>query len=437
MQTSLETIGALERRLNVAVPRDAIENEVAKRLAKLARTVKVAGFRPGKVPLRMVAQQYGPQVRSDVISDTVQATLSDAIRDQNLRLAGAPRIEPRAGDAPADDQFEFSAVFEVYPEIRIGDLTQVTITRPVAEVAPADVDDTIEVLRRQRTKFNAVERPAAAGDRVITDFSGRIDGVEFGGGQAKDFAIIVGEGRMLPEFEAAVTGMQAGETRTFALTFPADYHGKEVAGKTADFTLTVNSVAAPELPAIDADFARAFGVPSGSLDELRSEITANLKLELKRKIEGRVKDQALDALRKSTEVAVPRSLVAREAENMAQRMAADLQQQGMKPADINLTPDMFRANAEERVALSLVVSEVVRLHGLQGTPEQVKALVLEAAQTYEQPDAVVRWHYEQPERLNEFEGLAVERNVVDWVCSQARVQDVVVAFAELMTPART
>jgi trigger factor len=437
MQTSLETIGALERRLNVAVPREAIENEVAKRLAKLARTVKVAVFRPGKVPLRMVAQQYGPQVRSDVISDTVQATLSDAIRDQNLRLAGAPRIEPRAGDAPADDQFEFSAVFEVYPEIRIGDLTQVTITRPVAEVGPADVDDTIEVLRRQRTKFNAVERPAAAGDRVITDFSGRIDGVEFGGGQAKDFAITVGEGRMLPEFEAAVTGMQAGETRTFALTFPADYHGKEVAGKTADFTLTVNSVAAPELPAVDADFARAFGVPSGSLDELRSEITANLKLELKRKIDGRVKDQALDALRKSTEVAVPRSLVAREAENMAQRMAADLQQQGMKPAEINLTPDMFRANAEERVALSLVVSEVVRLHGLQGTPEQVKALVLEAAQTYEQPDAVVRWHYEQPERLNEFEGLAVERNVVDWVCSQARVQDVVVAFAELMTPART
>ena len=437
MQTSLETIGALERRLNVAVPREAIENEVAKRLAKLARTVKVAGFRPGKVPLRMVAQQYGPQVRSDVISDTVQATLSDAIRDQNLRLAGAPRIEPRAGDAPADGQFEFSAVFEVYPEIRIGDVTQVTITRPVAEVGPADVDDTIEVLRRQRTKFNPVERPAAAGDRVIADFSGRIEGVEFAGGQAKDFAIVVGEGRMLPEFEAAVTGMQAGETRAFTLTFPADYHGKEVAGKTADFTLTVNSVSAPELPAIDADFARAFGVPSGSLDELRAEITANLKLELKRKIDGRVKDQALDALRKSTEVAVPRSLVAREADNMAQRVAADLQQKGMKPADVNLTPDMFRANAEERVALSLVVSEVVRLHGLQGTPEQVKALVVEAAQTYEQPDAVVRWHYEQPERLNEFEALAVERNVVDWVCSQARVQDVAVAFAELMTPART
>ena len=437
MQTSLETIGTLERRLNVAVPREAIEQEVAKRLARLARNVKVPGFRPGKVPLKMVAQQYGPQVRSDVISDTVQATLTDAIRDQNLRLAGSPRIEPKSDGAPADDQFEFSAVFEVYPEIVIGDLSQVTITRPVAEVGPADIDDTIEVLRRQRTNFVPAPRPAAASDRVAVDFSGRIDGVEFAGGQAKDFAIVVGEGRMLPEFEAAVTGMQAGETRVFTLTFPADYHGKEVAGKEAEFTLTVQSVSAPELPAVDAEFARAFGVPSGSLDELRAEITANLKLEMKRKIEGKVKDQALDALRKSALLAVPRSLVAQEAESMAQRMAADLQRQGMKPADVKLTPDMFRANAEERVALGLVVSEVVRLHGLQAKPEQVKALVLEAAQTYEQPDAVVRWHYEKPERLHEFEALAVERNVVEWISSQARAQDVAVTFADLMTPARS
>ena len=328
-------------------------------------------------------------------------------------------------------------MFEVYPEIVIGDLSQVTITRPVAEVGPADIDDTIEVLRRQRTNFVPAPRPAAASDRVAVDFSGRIDGVEFAGGQAKDFAIVVGEGRMLPEFEAAVTGMQAGETRVFTLTFPADYHGKEVAGKEAEFTLTVQSVSAPELPAVDAEFARAFGVPSGSLDELRAEITANLKLEMKRKIEGKVKDQALDALRKSALLAVPRSLVAQEAESMAQRMAADLQRQGMKPADVKLTPDMFRANAEERVALGLVVSEVVRLHGLQAKPEQVKALVLEAAQTYEQPDAVVRWHYEKPERLHEFEALAVERNVVEWISSQARVQDVAVTFADLMTPARS
>jgi trigger factor len=437
MQTRLETIGALERRLNVAVPRDAIENEVAKRLARLAKNVKLPGFRPGKVPLKMVAQQYGPQVRSDVISDTVQATVSNAIRDQNLRIAGNPRIEPKTDGPPAEDQFEFSAVFEIYPEIRIGELSQVTITRPIAEVTPADVEDTIEVLRRQRATFLPATRPAAGGDRVIVDFSGRIDGVEFQGGQAKDFAINIGEGRMLPEFESAVNGMQAGETKQFALTFPADYHGKEVAGKVAEFSLTVHSVATPELPPVDGAFAKAFGIASGDLGELRAEITSNLELELKRKIEGKVKEQALGALRRSAELAVPRSLVAQEAQHMAQRMAAELQQQGMAPADIKLTPDMFLASAEERVALSLVVSEVVRAHGLGAKPEQVKALVLEAAQTYEQPQEVVRWHYEKPERLGEFETLAVERNVVDWVCGQARVQDIEVPFAELMTPART
>jgi trigger factor len=437
MQTRLETLGALERRLNVAVPRDAIENEVAKRLARLAKNVKLPGFRPGKVPMKMVAQQYGPQVRSDVITDTVQATVTNAIRDQNLRIAGNPRIEPKTDGPPAEDQFEFSAVFEVYPEIRVGDLSQVTITRPIAEVTPADVEDTIEVLRRQRATYLPATRPAANGDRVIVDFTGRIDGVEFQGGQAKDFAIQIGEGRMLPEFEAAVTGMQAGESKTFTLTFPADYHGKEVAGKLAEFSLAVQSVATPVLPPVDAEFARAFGIASGVLDDLRAEITSNLELELKRKIEGKVKDQALAALRRSAELAVPRSLVAQESQNMAQRMAAELQQQGMAAADVKLTPDMFQASAEERVALSLVVSEVVRTHGLAAKPEQVKALVKEAAQTYEQPDAVVRWHYEKPERLGEFEALAVERNVVDWICGQARVQDIPVPFSELMTPART
>jgi trigger factor len=435
MQTSLETLGQLERRLNVAVPLTAIDSEVAKRLARLAKNVKVPGFRPGKVPMKLVAQQYGPQVRSDVISDTVQATFNDAIRDQNLRIAGYPRIEPKA--AGGDDQLEFSAVFEVYPEIRIGDLSSATITRPVAEVAPANVDDTIEVLRKQRATYAPAGRPAAQGDRVLVDFSGRIDGVEFPGGQAKDFTITIGEGRMLPAFEAAVTGVQAGDSKVFQLTFPADYHGKEVAGKDAEFTLQVHSVSAPALPEVDAEFVRAFGVPSGEVDDLKAEITANLRLELKRKIETKVKEQALAALRQHAQFAVPRALVEAEAQNMAQRMAAELQQQqGGKPEDIKLGPEMFRANAEERVALGLALGEVVRAHGLQAKPEQVKALVQEAAQTYEQPDAVVRWHYEKAERLNEFEGLAVERNVVDWVLSQAKVEDAAMTFTELMGPAR-
>ena len=435
MQTSLETIGQLERRLNVAVPLADIESEVGKRLARLAKTVKLHGFRPGKVPLRMVAKQYGPQVRSDVISDAVQASFTDAVRAQNLRVAGYPRIEPKAGAAAAD-QLEFSAVFEVYPEIRIGDLSDVTIERPVAEVTPADVEDTIAVLRKQRTSYDPAAHPAAAGDRVVVDFSGRIDGVEFPGGQARDFAIQIGEGRMLPEFEQAVTGMQAGETKTFELTFPADYHGKEVAGKPAQFTLTVKSVAAPQQPELDAAFAKAFGIASGSLDELRAEIEANLKLELKRKIESKLKEQALAALRRKAEFTLPKSLVEIEAQNMAHRMAEDLAKQGMKAEDIKLTPDMFRASAEDRVALGLALGEVVNAHGLQAKPEQVKGLVQEAAQTYEQPDAVVRWHYEKRERLNEFEALAVERNVVDWVLARAKVADKPATFAELMGPAR-
>jgi trigger factor len=435
MQTSLETLGGLERRLTMAVPVIEIESEVEKRLQRLARNVRVPGFRPGHVPLKMIAQQYGPQVRSEVISDRVQAGFNDAIREQNVRVAGYPRIEPRAGGEGDVDQLEFSATFEVYPDIGIGDLSTVTIERPVAEVTSADVEHTIEVLRRQRTHYHPVDRAAAASDRVVVDFSGRIDGVEFPGGQAKDFAIVVGEGKMLPEFDAAISGMRAGETKTFALTFPADYHGKEVAGRQAEFTLTTKSVGAPHVPNVDAEFAKAFGIASGDLEEFGAEIRSNLGLELKRKIDAKLKEQALAALRQKAELDVPRSLVELEIQEMMQRMAADLRQQGMKTEDIKLTPDMFRANAEARVSLGLVLTELVRLHDLGAKPEQVKALVREAAQTYEQPEAVVRWHYEKPERLNEFESLAVERNVVDWVLGRARVVDKPVAFDELMGPA--
>ena len=436
MQTSLETLGQLERRLTMAVPLAQIETEIGKRLARLAKNAKVPGFRPGKVPLKIVAQQYGPQVRSDVIADAVQASFADAVREQNLRVAGHPRIEPSVVEGTAGE-LAFSATFEVYPEIRIGDLADVVIERPVAEVGPADVDHTLEVLRKQRTRYEHVTRSAAAGDRVLVDFTGTIDGVEFPGGQAKDFAIVLGEGRMLPEFEGAITGMQEGETRDFPVTFPADYHGREVAGKQARFVLTMKSVAAAHVPAVDTDFAKAFGIASGDVAELKSEIASNLALELKRKIEAKVKEQVFAALRQKAQFALPKSLVELEAQNMAQRMAADLRRQGMKPEDIKLSAEMFRSGAESRVMLGLALAEIVREHGLHAKPEQVKALVHEAAQTYEQPEAVVRWHYDKPERLNEFESLAVEHNVVDWVLQRAKVEDRVVAFQELMEPAKS
>lgn len=436
MQSTLETLGQLERRLNVAVPLAAIEGEFQKRLARLAKTVKLPGFRPGKVPLKMVAQQYGPQVRSDVISDAVQSSFNDAVREQNLRVAGYPRIEPRTGAAPAEGTLEFSAVFEVYPEIAIGDIAGVEIERPQVEVTPADVDRTLDVLRRQRATFAPATRGAQDGDRVLVDFTGTIDGVEFPGGQAKDFTIVPGEGRMLPEFEAAIAGMAVGETRTFPLTFPADYHGKEVAGKTAQFALTVKEVAVPNVPPLDSAFATAFGMKSGKVEDLRAEVESNLRLELKRKLEAVLKDQALKALRARTQLTLPKSLVDAESVQLLRQMAANLQQQGMKPEDIKLTPDLFRPQAEERVALGLILGDLVRQEGLQAKPEQVKAMVQEIAQTYEQPDAVVRWHFEKPERLADFEAMAVEHNVVEWVLGKAAVKDVPTTFEALMEPAR-
>jgi trigger factor len=318
--------------------------------------------------------------------------------------------------------------------VRLGDVSQIAIERPVASVTPADVDRTLEVLRRQRTTYEPVDRPAEAGDRVLVDFTGTLDGVEFQGGQARDFPINLGENRMLPEFEAAVTGMRAGESKTFPLTFPEDYHGKEVAGRTAQFALTVKQVAQPRLPELDEAFARSFGVKSGNLDDLRSEVRQNLELELKRKVEGKVKDQVFQGLRAQADFALPKALVEEEARGLMQRMAANLREQGVKAEDIRLTPEIFTQQAQERVALGLVVAELVRSESLQAKPDQVKALVREAAQTYEQPEAVVRWHYEKPERLGEFEAMAVERNVVDWVLARARVSDAPTTFEALMAP---
>ena len=434
MQMTLETLGQLERRLHVAVPKAQIEGEVQKRLENLAKTVKIAGFRPGHVPIKMIVQQYGPQVRSDVISDTVQASLNDAIRTQNLRVAGYPRIEPKQ-DA-AEDQFAFSAVFEVYPEIRIGDLSAVTIERPVAEVTPADVEHTIEILRKQRARYEPVLRGAQGGDQAIVDFTGTIDGVEFQGGQARDFAIILGEGKMLPAFETALAGMTAGEKKTFSLVFPTDYHGREVQGKTAQFEMTLKSVGEPQLPAVDEEFARNFGIASGSLEELRSEIASNLRVELQRKVEGVLKDQVMKALQTTCQTVVPKSLVELEARSLYERAATELKNRGVKVEELDMSADTFRQQAEERVAFSLILNELVRLNELQARPEQIRVLVEEAAQSFEQPDAVIRWHYEKPERLNEYEVRAVERNVIDWVLARARVVDRATPFKELMEPAK-
>ena len=430
MQTNVETLSQLERRITMAVPADDINKQVEQRLKQLSRTVRMAGFRPGKVPMKIVEQQYGYQVRSEVLGDAVQKQFNDVVTEQNLRIAGQPKIEPK--ESAGDGQVAFTATFEVYPELKLGDVTTSTIERPVLEVGDADIDKTLDILRKQRTTFEEAQRAAQSGDRVTADFTGRLDGTEFAGGKGEDVAIVLGEGRMLPDFEKGLTGMQPGQTSTFDVSFPADYAGKEVAGKTASFETTVKKVEAPKLPEIDAEFAKSLGVLDGDIAKMREEIKANVQREVKKRIEQETKQRVMQALIDTTPVELPKSLVDGEMQRMVQGARADLEARGIKMEQLPIDPSVFEVQAKRRVTLGLILGEMVKAHELTPKPEQIKALVDDYAQTYEQPGEVVRWIYSEPQRLAEFEGMAIESNVVTWVLGKAKVEDKTVAFDELM-----
>jgi len=431
--TNVETLGTLERRVSMSVPVKDIDRQVDERLKKIARDARMPGFRPGKVPLKLIAQTYGPQVRSEVLGDAVQKSFTDAVKEAKLRVAGQPRIEPKRDVQPDAAALEFDATFEIYPEVKIGDLAGRTLERPQTGVSDADVDKTLEILRKQRAQYVAAERAAQDGDRLTVDFAGSIGGQPFEGGKGEGFAFVLGEGRMLPEFEAAARGMKAGESKTFALKFPADYHGKEVAGKEAAFDLSVKKLEKPELPALDGEFAKQLGVVDGDVAKMRSEIRANVEREVKKRIDARTKAQAMQALFESTPLELPKSLVEMEAIGLAQRAAADLQARGI-PADKlpPIDPATFGETAKRRVALGLIIAELARAEGLQPKPAEVRALVEQEAQGYESPAEVVKWFYMQPQRLSEIEAIALEANVVKWVLSKARVQDKDIPFDELM-----
>ena len=422
---NVETLGALERRVSVKLPAEDIERQVDERLKKLARNVRMPGFRPGKVPLKLVQQTYGPQVRSEVMGDAVQKAFSDAVREANLKVAGYPRIEKK-------NDFEFSATFEVYPEVSVGNLSGAAIERPRVEIDDAAIDRTIEILRKQRTKFVPVERAARDGDRLTVDFQGAIDGQPFQGGKAESFAFSLGEGRMLPEFEAAARGMAAGEAKSFELRFPADYHGKDVAGKQAVFELALKKVEEAQLPALDAELARSLGVADGDVTKMRGEVRANVEREVAKRVEARVKAQALQVLLDATPLELPSSLVQMEAQSLVERTAADLQSRGVKPGEVPLDPKHFEDAAKRRVALGLIIAELARAEHLQPKPAEVRALIEQEAQTYESPAEVVKWFYMQPQRLQEMEGVALEANVVKWVLSKAKLADKDLSFDELM-----
>lgn len=430
MQQTVESLGALERRIDLTVPAEAIDKEVQTRLNKLARTVKMPGFRPGKVPLKMVAQTYGAQVHAEVLNDKVGEAFSSAVSAGNLRVAGAPRLEPRTLEGSQD--LAFSAIFEVYPDITVGELTGVAVQRAVCSVGDAEIDRTLDIMRKQRATYEDVDRAAAEGDVATVDFKGTQDGTPFDGGSATDFPFTLGQGRMLPEFETAVRGMCAGETKTFPLTFPADYTAKDLAGKTVHFEVTLKKVQQPVLPPMDVEFAKSLGIADGDLGKMRAEIRSNLEREVTSRLRARTKDSVMAGLLTAATFDVPKSLVESEKQRLAEQARNDLVSRGVAAKDAPLPLDLFAPQAERRVRLGLLLGEVVRTNALQPRPDQIRKLVEEMAQSYERPQEVINWYLSDRKRLGELENVALEDNVTNWVLERAKVVDTPVAFDELM-----
>ena len=427
---AIDTISALERRIDMTVALADIDKDVEQRLKRMSRTVKMAGFRPGKVPMKMVAQQYGSQARSEAIGAAVEKAYGEKVREQNLRVAGYPRIEPKSDASPG--LLGFTAVFEIYPDITPADVSGQAIEKPTLTVTEAEVDKTIEVLRKQRTSYVETDRAASKDDRVTIDFIGRKGGEEFQGGRASDYAVMVGGGMMLPDFEAQLEGVKAGDKKTFDVAFPADYQAAELAGATVQFEMSVKKVEAPRVPEIDADFARQLGVVDGDVDKMRVEVRSNLKREVKKRLLAKVKEQVMEALLRVNPIEVPKALVEMESQQMAEAARRDMESRGMAIKNIPVEPSWFGDQATRRVKLGLLLAELVKARDLHVKPEQVRSIVDEFAETFEDPKEVVRWYYSQPQRLAEAEALALETNVVDWVLANANVSETPIAFDDLM-----
>ena len=432
MSETTEQVNPLERKTTVTVAWEAVNAETDRRLKQTARRVRIDGFRPGKAPLKMVASMYGAGIQNDVLNDAVREAFEEAVKGENLRVAALTGIEPVENQENADS-FQAVCVYEVYPEIKVGDLSALEIEKTTAEVGDAEVDKTIDILRQQRTRFNRVERAAQNGDRVIIDFAGKIGGEPFAGGSAENYAFVLGQGQMLPEFEAGVEGLKEGESKDVEVNFPEDYHGKDVAGKTAVFAITVRNVAEPVLPEIDEQFAKALGIADGSVDTMRAEVKKNVEREVKRRIDSQNKEAAMDALLAVSDLLVPNALVNDEAARMAAEMKQNFINQGMADAkNLDLPLDMFKEQAERRVKLGLILAEVVQANGLEPKPEQIDAVVADFADSYEDPQEVIDWYHADKSRLEGPTSLAIEANVTDFVLGKAKVSEKVLSFDEVM-----
>lgn len=433
MAVTVETLEKLERRITLTLSADTIQSEISNRLKKLSRTVKADGFRPGKVPMSVVAQRYGYSVQNEVMNDQIGQAFAEAANEAKLRVAGAPRITEKEG--AASGTMLFDAVFEVFPEVKIGNFDGVEVERYHTDITEAAIDRTIDILRKQRRTFSPrpAGEPAVETDRVTIDFEGKFDGVPFEGGTAKGFQFVIGEGQMLETFDLAVRGMKAGESKTFPLRFPEDYQNKEAAGKEADFLVTVNAIEVQQLPELTDMFARSLGILDGSVESLRKDVRSNLEREVKARIMTRNKGSVMEVLIKHSELDVPASLVEDEAKRLVEAALADMKQRGAKDMDKAQIPTkIFQPQAERRVRLGLVVSELVRANNLQAKPEQLQAHIEEMAQSYEKPSEVVSWYLGDKQRMADVEVVVVENNVAEFVLSRGKVIDKDVPFDELM-----
>ena len=432
MSVTLETLENLERKVTLSLPWSSINAECDKRLKQTARKARIDGFRPGKAPLSMIQSMYGASIQNDVMNELAQKVFFDTAVAEGWKIAGMPRLEGVEGQDDKEN-FLFSGVFEVFPEVKVGNLSGQEVEKVTATVGDAEVEKTIDILRQQRTRFNHTERAAKDGDRVIIDFAGKIDGKAFAGGSAENYAFVLGQGQMLPEFEAGVNGLKEGESKDVEVNFPEDYHGKEVAGKTAVFTITVRNVAEPVLPEVDEVFAKALGITDGNIETMRAEVKKNVEREVKRRVDSQNKEAAMEALLAVSELQVPNALINEEAARLAAEMKQNFINQGMADAkNLDLPLDMFKEQAERRVKLGLILAEVVQANGLEPSKEQIDAVIADFAESYEDPQEVIDWYHADNSRLQGPTSLAVEANVTDFVLSKAKVTEKALSFDEVM-----
>ena len=432
MSVTLETLENLERKVTLSLPWSSINAECDKRLKQTARKARIDGFRPGKVPLSMIQSMYGASIQNDVMNELAQKVFFDTAVAEGWKIAGMPRLEGVEGQDDKEN-FLFSGVFEVFPEVKVGDLSGQEVEKVTASVGDAEVEKTIDILRQQRTRFNHTERAAKDGDRVIINFAGKIDGEAFAGGSAENYAFVLGQGQMLPEFEAGVNGLKEGESKDVEVNFPEDYHGKEVAGKTAVFTITVRNVAEPVLPEVDEVFAKALGIADGNIETMRAEVKKNVEREVKRRVDSQNKEAAMETLLAVSELQVPNALINEEAARLAAEMKQNFINQGMADAkNLDLPLDMFKEQAERRVKLGLILAEVVQANGLEPSKEQIDAVIADFAESYEDPQEVIDWYHADNSRLQGPTSLAVEANVTDFVLGKAKVTEKALSFDEVM-----